>query len=159
MNYYIGDTHFGHSNVIHFDNRPFQNRDEMDQTLIDNWNARVKPCDDVWIIGDFCYKSGKVPENYLKKLNGKKHLVLGNHDKHMLQRPGIKDYFESIEQIAEIEDGDHLLVLSHFPLASWNKAAYGSLHIYAHIHNNLGAVYEFMSSQENAYNAGCMINN
>ena len=79
MNYYIADTHFGHDNIIRFSNRPFNSADEMDKAIIANWNKKVKPDDDVYILGDFAYK-GKDYRYYIKQLNGNKHLVIGNHD-------------------------------------------------------------------------------
>ena len=54
MNLYISDLHFGHTNVIRFDHRPFSDVKEMDHALIHLWNSRVNPEDDVYIIGD-CY--------------------------------------------------------------------------------------------------------
>lgn len=58
-NWYIADTHFGHCNVIRFDGRPFGDVEEMDRVLMENWNARVGDGDDVYVLGDFCYRSGQ----------------------------------------------------------------------------------------------------
>ena len=51
MNYYIADTHFGHDNIRRLSNRPFKTIEEMDKTIIDNWNSRVTDNDDVYILG------------------------------------------------------------------------------------------------------------
>lgn len=53
--YYISDLHFGHSNIIRFDNRPFSNVQEMEETIVKNWNERVAKDDVVYILGDFCW--------------------------------------------------------------------------------------------------------
>ena len=84
MNLYISDTHFGHRNVINFDNRPFLDVDEMDRILIKLWNSRVAPDDNVYIVGDFAYQNEKPEEWYLKYLRGHKHLIIGNHDSKLL---------------------------------------------------------------------------
>ena len=83
MNYYIADTHFGHVNIISLDKRPFKDADEMWEKMKELWNTRVKDTDDVWIIGDFCFRSGKKPGYYLKQLKGKKHLIIGNHENYL----------------------------------------------------------------------------
>ncbi len=159
MNYYISDTHFGHRNVIAFDGRPFSDIDEMDTTLIANWNSRVKADDDVWILGDFCFKAEKDPSYYLKKLNGKKHLIIGNHDKETLISEKACEHFVSMDKMLHIEDCNKHIVLCHFPIADWNGRYRGAYHIYGHIHNNNTEVYDFMNKLGNAFNAGCMINN
>lgn len=102
MNYYIADTHFGHKNVIEFDKRSFENIAEMDRALITNWNSRVTDNDDVYIIGDFVYRSDKAVSWYCKQLRGRKHLILGNHDKLTDED---KEYFVSIEKMMHITDG------------------------------------------------------
>lgn len=76
---YISDLHFGHRNCIWHDHRPFADVEQMDQALIHLWNGRVQKDDDVWIVGDFCYRSDKDPVYYLRKLKGRKYLVVGNH--------------------------------------------------------------------------------
>lgn len=84
MNYYIADTHFGHDNIRRLSNRPFETIEEMDRTIIDNWNSRVTDNDDVYILGDFSYKS-EDSVLYLKKVKGRKHLIIGNHDEKLLK--------------------------------------------------------------------------
>ena len=82
---YTSDLHFGHKNVIRFDNRPFQDVEEMDRTLIELWNNRVQPDDTVYIIGDICFRASRTPAWYLSQLKGHKILILGNHDEVVLK--------------------------------------------------------------------------
>lgn len=73
----ISDTHFGHSNIIKYCNRPFKSSEEMDDVLIKNWNNVVKDGDIVYHLGDVYM--GKAPQ-FLRNLKGRKRLILGNHD-------------------------------------------------------------------------------
>lgn len=161
MNLYISDLHFGHKNAILFDHRPFNTVDEMDETLIVLWNGRVYDDDHVWIIGDFCYRNTLSPVNYLRRLKGHKHLIIGNHDKKLLENEQAMRYFESVDKIAEIDDQGEHITLCHYPMVEWNRSRHGSTLIYGHIHSNTDASYHFMLQQypEQAFNAGCMINN
>ena len=68
MKLYISDLHFGHAHAIQFDHRPFADRDEMDQDMIERWNSRVNADDDVYIVGDFCFKCDRSPDWYLSRL-------------------------------------------------------------------------------------------
>ena len=159
MNLYISDLHFGHANCINFDNRPFHDVDEMDRCMIELWNNRVRPEDDVYILGDFAFKSGKTPDWYLRQLKGHKHLIVGNHDKVLLECENAQKYLESIDKMTFVSDEGKLIVLCHFPIAEWNKSRHGSWHIYGHIHARKDETYEYMKTRERALNAGCMINN
>lgn len=132
VNYYIADIHFGHENVLKFDNRPFSSVDEI---LITQWNAVVKDTDDVYIIGDFIYRSKKPAVWYLKQLKGRKHLIQGNHDHQLLKDEKVVNEFISVDKMTYVKDGNHMIVLCHFPIAEWNKYWRGSWHIYGHIHN------------------------
>lgn len=163
MNLYISDTHFGHANVIRFDGRPFETVQEMDEILIKLWNNRVRPDDDVWFLGDLCHKSGNPPEWYLRRLMGRKHLVVGNHDLVILNSPQALSYFESVDQIAQVTDGyqgeNIQIILCHYPILQWAHKHHGSWHIYGHIHTDTGEAYQIMSSFDRALNAGAPINN
>lgn len=81
MIFFTSDLHLGHENCIRLCNRPFSSIEEMDETLIENWNHKVTGKDTVYILGDLIYRSQKPPEEYLRRLRGKKHLILGNHDR------------------------------------------------------------------------------
>lgn len=154
MNYYIADTHLGHENILWLSERPFKSIEEMDQTIIDNWNAKVTDKDDVYILGDFSYK-GKDPVEYLKLLNGKKHLIVGNHDRALLKNPASKKYFEEIVDFKIIKDNDTKIVLFHYPMVEWPGYYGGALHFYGHVHNTFhNETTQYARDMKNAYNVG-----
>lgn len=141
MIYYIGDTHFGHENVIKYDNRPFTTVEEMDKFLIKKWNAKVNDEDYVYIIGDFVYGSCHKPSYYLEQLKGYKHLIIGNHDLITIKDKEACVYFESIEKLGYVKDGKTDVVMCHYPILEWNgrrRKVNPYVHIYAHIHNGKG---------------------
>ena len=113
MNYFISDTHFGHVNVLKFDKRPFKNIDEMNSTIINNWNNKVNDDDHIWILGDFCYRSANPPEYYLSQLRGHKHLLIGNHDKTVLNSKSAISMFDSIQKLQHIKLSER----EHTPLS------------------------------------------
>ena len=152
MNYYISDTHLGHANVIRFQNRPFKDVEEMDKTIIDNWNSVVTDEDDVWILGDLIYKA-KDPIVYLKQLKGKKHLIVGNHDK-FARNNVFRKYFVSIDDYKEVVDDNTRIIMFHYPIAEWNGYFRNSVHLFGHIHNSKNEAYDTMKQRKNCYNVG-----
>lgn len=158
MIYYTADLHLGHSNALKFDNRPFADVDEMDRALIENWNSRVTDGDSVYIAGDFIYRSGKPAEWYLERLKGMKYLVMGNHEKAILESGKARGYFEAIDKMMHIVDGKRHICICHFPIAEWNGYFRGHYHIFGHIHNARNRAWEFMKDEPRALNAGCMLN-
>lgn len=113
----------------------------MNETLIRNWNEVVAPDDTVWHLGDFAFCQLRQFEELLRRLNGHKNVVLGNHDKviinhrkHLLQ----SGLFESIERDVELRlDDAPMIVLHHYGKRVWNKSHYGSIHLYGHSHGSL----------------------
>lgn len=154
MRYYIADLHLGHANIIKLCYRPFTSVEEMNQTLIDNWNSVVTDKDEVFILGDFCFRSQKNPVSFLKQLNGTKYLIKGNHDK---VNDEMRKEFAWVRDYAEISDNGHMLILCHYPMAEWNGFYRDTIHLYGHIHNSINATYHFMKSLPNAYNVGADI--
>lgn len=80
MNFYIADMHFGHKNIVRYDNRPFDSVEEMDKALIQLWNETVGSDDVVYILGDFSWYKEDKTAFILGCLKGHKVLVKGNHD-------------------------------------------------------------------------------
>lgn len=163
MNLYISDMHFGHTNCIRFDHRPFYDREEMDRVMIELWNNRVAPEDDVYILGDFAVRNYWDEAWYLRQLAGHKNLVLGNHDDKLLKNKNAMKYFESVDKIMGVHDyinGEEVvIVLCHYPMAEWYKSKHGSWHIYGHIHGDTSLTARYMASIEHSLNAGAVINN
>lgn len=137
MIYYTSDQHWFHYNILKLANRSYATVEEMNSDLIIRWNAKVKPDDDVYIIGDMFFKFEDIQQvkDVLNKLNGKKHLVRGNHDK-FLNSINYKDYFEEVVYYKEISDNDRMVCLFHYPIEEWNGYYRNSYMLYGHVHDN-----------------------
>ena len=159
MIYYTSDLHFGHYNVLRFDNRPFSTIEEMDNKLIELWNKRVTNEDTVYIVGDLCYRNKNGADWYLKQLNGHKILITGNHDSYTLKNQEAMKYIDKTYQILSISDKDRRVVMCHYPMTEWEGFYRNAYHVYGHIHNNKNMAFEIMKQFDRALNAGCMINN
>ena len=134
MNYYISDLHFSHKNCLSYDNRPFNTIKEMNEALINNWNSVVTNEDTVYILGDMFWCNAEESIEILKRLNGKKRLIKGNHDRcHDNQ---FKKYFEKISDYAEINDNGRKVVLCHYPIPCFKNHFYNWYHLYGHVHNS-----------------------
>ena len=84
----ISDTHFGDNGaILRYEGRPFKNGPEMDGTLIANWNRTVKKEDVVYHLGDVAWNMDKEAlKALISGLNGRKILVMGNHDRNFTVR-------------------------------------------------------------------------
>lgn len=129
--YFIADTHFGHENIIAYENRPFDTVEEMDRVMIENWNTVVKAEDEVFVLGDFSFYGKDRTTEICRKLNGRKILVMGNHD---TNEP---DYykecgFQQVNPYPIIIN--EFWMLSHEPLYINSNMPYANL--YGHVHSN-----------------------
>lgn len=127
----ISDTHFGHQlmTTVLTDHgqrlRPWDTTDEMDETLIANWNSVVTPSDKVYHLGDvFFPRKGRM---LLSRLNGDKVLIRGNHDGHP-----IKDYLMGFRDVRALHVLDNV-IMTHVPiheqsLSRWKGNVHGHLH-------------------------------
>ncbi len=157
MTYFTSDQHFGHFNIIRLSHRPFASLDEMNEAMIAKWNAKVMADDTIYILGDLFFRSAAV-EPILKRLNGRKHLVLGNHDHSWTGRVRLGDYFESVQTIKEIDIDGKPATLCHYPMLSHPQARRGYM-IYGHIHNNTGDDYwPLIMRRSRMLNAGVDVN-
>ena len=133
MIYYIADMHFGHQNVLRFDARPFESVEDMDETIIRNWNARVTDEDTVYVLGDAFWKNEAGSMAIFSRLKGHKHLIRGNHDR---VHGKLGKLWESIEHYAEITDGNTQVVMCHYPIPFYKGQFYGGVMLYGHVHNS-----------------------
>ncbi len=79
--YVCADLHFGHNNIIAYENRPFSSVEEMNEKLIENWNQTVSQKDIVFVLGDVGFGSKEKLKSWVSQLNGRKSLIMGNHDR------------------------------------------------------------------------------
>lgn len=133
MNYYISDLHFEHTRILQFCKiRPWKTVDEMNQALVDNWNSRVTKDDHVYMLGDFCMSvTGFI--NYMNKLNGYKHVIMGNHDPANIRNNKIPNVFFH-DLIHTVKEGGDKVVLCHYPIHEWPNYYRGAYHFYGHVH-------------------------
>lgn len=126
--WFISDTHFGHENIIKYCDRPFKDAYHMNEVLIANWNAVVRPQDHVYHLGDVA--SSQQTLNYvLPRLNGHKRLVLGNHDNHAPMR-NYCQYFDKILLWRKFDD----IIFTHVPLPRENFPGKSRANAHGHIH-------------------------
>lgn len=138
--WFTSDLHLGHENVIRYAKRPFANADEMDAALIANWKERVKPGDDVYIVGDFSFHKPARTKEILAELPGVKFLVRGNHDKGLKEGLGfawIKDMHTVKIDDPQANRGTQRIVLCHYAMRVWDMRHHGAWHLYGHSHGNL----------------------
>lgn len=136
--WFTSDEHYGHSNIIKYTNRPFKHVDEMNETLIANHNALVKPEDEVYHLGDFAFRSHV---NYLRRLHGKHFLIKGNHEGHDWKNAG----FVWVKEVATVRvtitnitpNLTQDVFLSHYAHRRWNRAHHGVWHLFGHSHGQL----------------------
>ena len=158
MTYFTSDQHFGHFNIIRLSRRPFKTVDEMNETMVERWNAKVRDDDTVYVLGDLFFRAATV-EPILERLKGHKHLVLGNHDGSWTDRVDLADYFESVQTLKEVTVGGRLITMCHYPMLSYPQARRGYM-IYGHIHNNTGDDYwPLIMRRPRMLNAGVDVNN
>lgn len=141
--WFTSDTHYNHANIIQHSNRPFLDLEEMTRHMIAAWNLGVKPGDTVYHLGDFALSWGRkhaeLIDSILYRLNGSKHLICGNHDRDEVKKnprwASVKDYHEIKVDLG----GEHKqrIVMSHYPLRSWNQMHRGAWMLHGHCHGSL----------------------
>ena len=159
MIYYTSDLHLGHENIIKHCNRPFSSVVEMDRVLINNWNSVITNRDQVYIAGDIAFRGNKADIiAKIRRLNGKKFLVVGNHDGWLLNDEDFKNLFVTIDLRLTVSDNGRKVVIHHYPMVEWDGFFRGSYHVYGHIHNGSPQAAAIMKTIPNAFNAGVDLN-
>lgn len=126
------------------DKRGFKDIDEMNQTMIEKWNAKVRKNDEVYILGDLSIGRAPETEEIVKRLNGRKFLIIGNHDKFLRDKKFNRNLFIEITPYKEMHDDRRKIILCHYPVFCYNgqyrRFEDGSpvaYMMYGHVHNTL----------------------
>lgn len=132
MIWFTSDLHLGHGNILK--HNPSRRTvaatiDEWDDYILNVINQHVLRNDQLYILGDFCWKASKAG-HYRQRINCKQvHVVAGNHDSTSL-RSHVTSYYEILyRKINSVH-----FHLSHYPLVSWRGREHGSIHLYGHCH-------------------------
>lgn len=159
--WFTSDLHFSHRNVIEYCDRPYQNIQEMDEALIKQWNSQVNPEDEVWFLGDFGINKRKcLDQELLSKLNGKKYIIIGNHDSFFVRGHENPVKFEESYRQKFLDAGwegaylEHVMdlsnhitvIMTHLPPDNSNDNRYSHFKIYnepdfIHLHGHLHGHY------------------
>ena len=135
--YFSSDWHLGHAKIIEYDKRPFNSVEEMNATIIKNYNELVTLQDDFYFLGDFCMGDHNKAEAYLEQLiPNKKYFLPGNHDKRQT-RELYKKYGTYLGNMAEVRINGKSITLCHYSMELWNKSHHGSWHLFGHSHGTL----------------------
>lgn len=130
MVYLISDTHFNHKAIIEYEDRPFKDVEEMNETMIANWNSVISKRDTVIHAGDFGWGNKEIITKLRSRLNGRIILIKGNHDAHSNQW-----YMDA--GFDEVIDGGYIYknfyMISHKPMYLNNHMPYVNIH--GHIHS------------------------
>ncbi len=152
MIFYTADLHFHYKPFL--PDRPFASVEEMDEAMIRLWNETVTDEDTVYVVGDVGYNGGYVPGDALGRLRGRKHLIRGNHDTGFENAPKLFDYFETVTDFNEIDDGETHILLCHYPIL-YRKRGYM---IHGHLHQARGPEYDILRQMPRMLNAGVDVN-
>lgn len=130
--FFISDTHFGHRNIVKFARedgsplRPWNDVDEMNEAMVENWNSVVRPGDLVYHGGDVVMNRRYLP--ILSRLNGRKKLIAGNHD--MFRLAELAEYFENIYGVLPFKN----FIMSHVPLHESSLYRF-EINVHGHMHD------------------------
>jgi len=116
----------------------------MDKALIENWNSVVGKNDIVFDLGDFAFAPNWRWKEILSQLNGKHHLILGNHDTTRWPGDKIIELFESVhyQMLLKIDD-KYKVILNHYPFlcyaGTYRNPEDCVIQLHGHVHEHPGA--------------------
>lgn len=141
------DLHFGHKNIMKFcpvtRARFGGDVSYMNSAMVEEWNAKVKPEDMVYILGDVAFMSGGDAGRIMNRLNGKKILVEGNHDRKTLMDATFRGAFDEVHKYLDINYDGHKIVMFHYPIAEWDQMHRGALHFHGHLHGGKSGLEQY----------------
>jgi len=132
--FFTSDQHYYHKNIINYCGRPFTDVQEMNEELIKRYNEKVKPGDQVYMLGDFAMWQ---QERIARRLNGAKHAIRGNHDA-KFKNKFLEWGFAWIRDVYQLRIDNKLTIwLAHYAHRTWPKRHFGAWHLFGHSHGKI----------------------
>lgn len=133
----VSDTHFNHENILNFKDenenliRKFHDVHHMNEHMINRWNKTVQPGDKIYHLGDVYFGNQQRADEILSRLNGKKRLIVGNHDTIYGKGNVLQKHFQKIYMWRNFKEFN--MVLTHVPIheSSFRKV---DINVCGHIH-------------------------
>lgn len=133
--FFVSDQHFSHSNILKFTTsngeklRPeFSSIEEMDVELINRHNKVIDQYQKIYFLGDICFNLNRY-HSIMPRLNGKKRLILGNHDKFNMY-----EYLKYFEKIQESWQPVRNILFTHRPVYLGDNNDRIIYNVHGHIH-------------------------
>lgn len=148
--YITSDIHWGHSNILKYSpwaRGHFRDITDMNEAIVRNINSMVTDEDTLIIAGDICFARPEIGVEYLKRLNGIKKIVWGNHDVKLRESSvyqqsrrlmGVVFDADYLEFDHKFQDKKYKIVVTHYPFLTWNRSSHGSFHFFGHMHSEHG---------------------
>ena len=140
--WFTSDLHFSHNNILKFqpESRPFANVDDMNEAIIYNHNNVVDPDDTVYILGDVAFCNASQAIDLVNRMNGNKHLIVGNHDRKLIETKEFRQCFITVRDYRVVdvihEKKKLKYVLFHFPIYEWERCHHHARHLHGHVHGH-----------------------
>ncbi len=137
--WFTADLHYNHRNILKWTDRPFETVEEMNEGIITEINSKVKKGDRLYLLGDISFTNVTKTQEFLKRINGRKFLIYGNHDHGILDKSVFDDkkIFEWRGLRKELKLRGRRFVLDHFALETWHKQHNGAIMLHGHSHGSL----------------------
>jgi calcineurin-like phosphoesterase family protein len=148
--WFTSDLHLGHKKIIEYCNRPFKSIEEMDEALIENWNARVENIDRIYVLGDFSFHNPERTRVIFNRLQGNKHLIIGNHDKPKVYADLPWGWIKDVYMLSA--GNDVTIWLSHYAYRRWPQSHKGTYHLYGHSHGDFEGYFRSCDAGVDAWN-------
>jgi calcineurin-like phosphoesterase family protein len=157
--FFTADNHFGHKNILRYEDRPFTSLEEMREVMIAKWNTTVKPTDQIYMLGDLIFGRGKEANELVKRLNGTKYFIRGNHDGFLNDTDFDRSLFVWVKDYFMLRHDNMKFALFHYPIQVWDCKHHGAIHLYGHVHSDKENHHPLLVKLGRAYNVGVDVNN
>ena len=117
--------------------------DYMNEQMVLEWNAIVNPEDTVYILGDVAFLPADKAVKFMRRLNGTKILVEGNHDRKLLNDPVFRSCFAEVHKYLWITYKGTQVIMFHYPIAEWDQMHRGAVHFHGHLHGGVSGLEKF----------------